>query len=74
MKTETRKSMDCSEYPGSNCTLKISGTEKEVLDAGVLHGVSVHGFKDTAEFRNELKKSLKIENEANKKDDQARVA
>ena len=30
---QRRKFIDCSEFPGEkNCTLKISGTEDEVLD------------------------------------------
>jgi len=28
------------------CTLKISGTEQEVLDAAVQHAVSAHGHND----------------------------
>jgi len=31
-----RKSIDCRNYPSeNNCSLKISGTEEEVLDASV---------------------------------------
>jgi len=31
-----RKSIDCRDYPSEkNCSLKISGTEEEVLDAAV---------------------------------------
>jgi hypothetical protein len=31
-----RKSIDCRDYPSEKgCTLKISGTEQEVLDAAV---------------------------------------
>ena len=31
-----RKSIDCRDYPSDkNCSLKISGTEDEVLDAAV---------------------------------------
>ncbi len=33
-----RKSIDCRLFPSEkNCTLKISGTEEEVLDAAVEH-------------------------------------
>jgi hypothetical protein len=39
-----RKSIDCRNYPSEkNCSLKISGTEDEVLDAAVQHAVSAHG-------------------------------
>ena len=35
-----RKSIDCRNYPSEkNCSLKISGTEDEVLDAAVQHAV-----------------------------------
>jgi len=38
-----RKSIDCRDYPSAkNCSLKISGTEEEVLDAAVHHAVSAH--------------------------------
>ncbi len=36
-----RKSIDCRDYPSEKgCTLKISGTEQEVLDAAVQHARS----------------------------------
>jgi hypothetical protein len=57
-----RKYIDCSEYPSdSNCTLKISGTEDEVLTAAAHHAASVHGHEDTPEFRDELRGMLKDE-------------
>jgi predicted small metal-binding protein len=57
-----RKSVDCREYPSEKgCTLKISGTEEEVLDAAVQHAVSVHGHENTPEFREELRGMLKNE-------------
>lgn len=57
-----RKFIDCSEYPSdSNCTLKISGTEEEVLGAVTLHAKSVHGHEDTPEFREQLRGLLKDE-------------
>ena len=38
-----RKFIDCSEYPSEkNCTLKISGTEDEVLEAATAHAVASH--------------------------------
>ncbi len=58
-----RKFIDCREYPSdSNCTLKISGTEQEVLEAASLHASSVHGHEDTPEFREQLRGMLKNEN------------
>ena len=57
-----RKYIDCSEYPSdSNCTLKISGTEDEVLAAATAHAASVHGHENTAELREELRGMLKDE-------------
>ena len=57
-----RKSIDCRDHPSEkNCSLKISGTEQEVLDAAVQHAVSAHGHKDPAELREQLKSMLKDE-------------
>jgi hypothetical protein len=57
-----RKFIDCSEYPSeSGCTLKISGTEDEVLAAATAHAASVHGHEDSPEFRDELRGMLKDE-------------
>jgi predicted small metal-binding protein len=58
----SRKMLDCRDFPSvANCTLTISGEEEEVLRAAVMHAVDVHGHRDTPEFRNELKTSLKPE-------------
>jgi predicted small metal-binding protein len=35
--------------------LKISGTEKEVLDLAVEHAASAHGHANTPELREELR-------------------
>ena len=57
-----RKYIDCSEYPSdSNCTLKISGKEDEILPVAVQHAVAVHGHEDTPEFREQLRGMLKAE-------------
>ena len=57
---QRRKSIDCREYPSEKgCTLKISGTEDEVLEAAVQHAVSAHGHENTPEFRDELRQILK---------------
>ncbi|MFZ1221115.1 MAG: DUF1059 domain-containing protein [Chthoniobacterales bacterium] len=54
-----RKSIDCRNYPSEkNCTLKISGTEEEVLDAAVQHAVSAHGHENSPELRDQLKSML----------------
>jgi hypothetical protein len=55
-----RKYLDCRDYPSeSNCSLKISGAEDEVLDAACAHAVAVHGHDDTPEFRQELRTLMK---------------
>jgi len=57
-----RKSVDCREYPSEKgCTLKLSGTAEEVLDAAVAHAVAVHGHENTPEFRDQLRGMLKDE-------------
>jgi uncharacterized protein DUF1059 len=57
-----RKSIDCRDYPSEkNCSLKISGTEGEVLDSAVLHAISVHGHENTPELRAQIKQMLKDE-------------
>jgi predicted small metal-binding protein len=57
-----RKSIDCRDYPSDkNCSLKISGTEEEVLDAAVHHGASAHGHQNTPELRQQMKQMLKDE-------------
>ena len=63
MASPTRKSIDCRNYPSDkNCSLKISGTESEVLDAAVQHAVSTHGHKNSPELREQLKSMRKDEN------------
>jgi predicted small metal-binding protein len=55
-----RKSIDCRNHPSEkNCSLKISGTEEEVLDAAVQHAVSAHGHRSAPELREEIKSMLK---------------
>jgi hypothetical protein len=57
-----RKFIDCSEYPSDiNCTVKISGTEDEVLNVATAHAVATHGHEDTPELRDQLRGMLKDE-------------
>jgi predicted small metal-binding protein len=59
-----RKSIDCRDYPSEkNCSLKISGTQNEVLDAAVQHAVSAHGHDNTPELREQIKSMLKNESD-----------
>ena len=57
-----RKYIDCSEFPSeSNCTLKISGTEDEVLPVAAQHAAEIHGHEDTPEMREKLRSFMKDE-------------
>ncbi len=57
-----RKSIDCRDYPSEkNCSLKISGTEEQVLDAAAQHAASAHGHQNTPQLREQLKSMLKDE-------------
>ena len=57
-----RKSIDCRDYPSEkNCSLKLSGTQQEVLDAAVQHAVSAHGHEETPELREQIRSMLKDE-------------
>jgi hypothetical protein len=59
-----RKSIDCRDYPSEkNCSLRISGTEEEVLDAATQHAVRSHGHKDSSELRDQLRSMLKETND-----------
>ncbi|HEY3661202.1 MAG TPA: DUF1059 domain-containing protein [Candidatus Udaeobacter sp.] len=59
-----RKSLDCRDYPSErNCSLQISGTEEEVLDAAVQHAASVHGHENTRQLRELIRSMLKNSNE-----------
>jgi predicted small metal-binding protein len=57
-----RKYIDCSEFPSeSNCSLRISGTEDEVLPVAAKHAAEIHGHEDTPEMRERLRGFLKDE-------------
>jgi predicted small metal-binding protein len=57
-----RKSIDCRDHPSEkNCSLKLSGSEEEVLDAAVQHAVSAHGHEDNPELREQIRSMLKDE-------------
>ena len=59
-----RKFIDCREYPSEkNCSLRISGTEDEVLDVAVQHAVAAHGHENSPELREQIRSMLKDERE-----------
>jgi plasmid stability protein len=62
MSVSVRRAIDCREFPSeNNCSLKISGTEEEVLTVAVQHAVASHGHADTPELREMLRAGLKDE-------------
>ncbi|MCU1450526.1 MAG: hypothetical protein JWP02_2696 [Acidimicrobiales bacterium] len=60
-----RKVADCRDFPSeTNCTLTISGTQSEVLQAAAEHACSTHGHSDSPELRKEILAMMKDEEEA----------
>ncbi len=60
MSDRKRKVADCRLYPSENaCTLRIEGTEEEVLEAATQHAVTAHGHTNTPELREQLRALLK---------------
>jgi predicted small metal-binding protein len=56
-----RKAIDCRKMPNSTCSLRIAGTEDEVMAAGLQHAMSAHGEKDTPELRAMIRKGMEDE-------------
>jgi predicted small metal-binding protein len=56
-----RKYIDCRDYPGDiKCSVALSAdTDEELLEAVVQHGTQVHGYSDTPEFRQKIRKEFK---------------
>ena len=56
-----RKYIDCRDFPSvAKCTVAISAdSENELLEIAVQHAVSVHGHKDSPEFRAQIKQAFK---------------
>ena len=56
-----RKYIDCRDFPSEKkCTVALSAdSEEELLEAAMQHGITIHGFKDTPAFREEIRKSFK---------------
>ncbi len=62
MQNSSRSYIDCREYPSEkNCSLRISGTEQEVLPTAEAHAVSADGHTQGSELRENLRKALKKE-------------
>lgn len=61
----SRKCIDCRELRNDrNCSLAISGSEEEVLDLAVIHGIVTHGHDDPHELRKQLRSLLQDAPEA----------
>lgn len=59
-----RKYVDCRDYPSeTNCSLRISGTEHEVLDAAYEHAIKVHGHAASESLREAIRDSMRDEAE-----------
>ncbi|CAA7620488.1 DUF1059 domain-containing protein [Magnetospirillum sp. UT-4] len=55
-----RKYIDCRDYPGSQCSVALSAdNEDELVEAAVEHGVKVHGYQDSPDFRRQLREQAK---------------
>jgi predicted small metal-binding protein len=56
-----RRFIDCRAMPSDlKCSVAISAdTDAELLEAAVQHAVSVHGHKDTAELRKQIRGAFK---------------
>ncbi|MEP6819968.1 MAG: DUF1059 domain-containing protein [bacterium] len=64
MSEEKRKVADCRLYPSEkNCTLRIEGTEEEVLEAATQHAVTAHGHTNSPELREQIRGLLKDAND-----------
>ncbi len=61
-----RKYIDCRDYPSdSKCSVMISAdSEDELLGIAVQHAVTVHGHRDTPEFRQQLQQAIRDEDDA----------
>jgi hypothetical protein len=57
-----RMMADCRRFESdTNCTLTIIGEEDEVIAAAAQHATTVHGHRDSAEFREQLHALLEPE-------------
>jgi hypothetical protein len=55
-----RKAIDCRDHPSERgCTLRVEGTEEEVLEAAVNHAITSHGHTDNPELRDHIRELLK---------------
>ncbi len=59
MSDTPRKAIDCRSHPSERgCTLRIEGTEEEVLAAATDHAVTAHGHTNSPELREQIRTLL----------------
>lgn len=57
---ERRKVIDCRLHPSEKgCTLRIEGTEEEVLEAATQHAIVAHGHTNSPELREQIRLIMK---------------
>ena len=57
-----RKIIDCRDFHSdTGCTLMMSGTQSELLQAAAEHAVSVHLHEDSPKLRKQLLEMMKDE-------------
>lgn len=55
-----RKAIDCRDYPSERgCTLRMEGSEEELIEAAVNHAITSHGHTDNPELREQIRGLLK---------------
>ena len=58
--SEGRKVVDCRLQPSEKgCTLRIEGTEEEVLEAATQHAITAHGHTNSPELREQIRLTMK---------------
>ena len=57
----SRYYIDCRDYPSDiNCSVALSADSKEeLLEAVVEHGTKIHGYENSAEFREQIVREFK---------------
>ena len=55
--------VDCRDHPSEvKCSVALSAdTKEELVEAVVQHGITVHGYEDTTEFRKMVFNGIKEE-------------
>lgn len=61
MDRKERVTIDCRDHPEANCSLALTGTESEVLEAAELHAIAKHGFKKEPGLQDQLRSMIKRE-------------